>query len=140
MSDMNTANIDSPSIGYLKVQAFTADEALPLQGADVLVTREDENGNSVLIKVLTTDQDGATELLGLEAPDVSLSQKPGLGIPYSQYNVTVTLPGYYPKIFERVPIFAGQVAIQNVAMMPATEGILPLEEEPIVELEPIDLQ
>ena len=52
----------------------------------------------------------------------------------------MTLPGYYPKIFERVPIFAGQVAIQNVAMMPATEGILPLEEEPIVELEPIDLQ
>ena len=132
-------NIDMQSTGYLRVQVFTADEALPLQNASVIITQEDAKGDSTLIHVMTTNQDGTTQLIGLPAPDASLSQKPGQGIPYSEYNITVSVSGYYPRIFERVPIFPGQVAIQNAAMMPAMPGEIPLEEQPIIESEPTDL-
>ena len=53
--------------GTLIVQVYTADQALPVSGANVKVTKLTTDGEE-LIKVMQTDRSGKTEPLVLPAP------------------------------------------------------------------------
>lgn len=105
--------------GYLKVQAFSAGGAFPVEGA--VVTVQDSEGNSVAS--LRTDRSGLTTLLSLPAPSATLSQTPENGgtIPYSTYTVRARKDGFYPVEDYFVPIFDGITSIQKVNLIPTTE-------------------
>ncbi len=121
--------------GTLIVQVYTADQALPISGANVKVTKLTEGGEE-LIKVMQTNRSGKTEPLILPAPPSSNSQTPDGGVRFFNYNIRVDYPGYYTMENLNVPIFDGQTAIQPVALIPLAAGdeqgkkITSVEEEP----------
>ncbi len=121
--------------GTLIVQVYTADQALPVSGANVKVTKLTEDGEE-LIKVMQTNRSGKTEPLILPAPPSSNSQTPDGGVRFFNYNIRVDYPGYYTMENLNVPIFDGQTAIQPVALIPLAVGdeqgkkITSVEEEP----------
>ena len=129
------ANTENPEIGMLIVQVYTADQALPIEGAHVMVTKT-VDGSEELVKVMQTNRSGKTEALALSAPPASNSLTPDGGTRYSIYNIRVDYPGFYTMENLDVPIFGGQTAIQPIALIP-----LPLDDEQgkkitVVEREP----
>ena len=112
------------STGVLTVQVYTADQALPVENANVVVTKASGSGEE-LVKVMKTNRSGKTEPLELAAPPAENSQSPdAAGERFYKYNIRVDYPGYYSMENINVPIFAGQTAIQPFALIP-----LPLYEE-----------
>lgn len=107
-------------IGYLIVNVSTARGAIPLRDAAVTVYF-DEEGNTNVARVLTTDMSGKTEKAELPAPNRLESESPGASKPYATYTVNVTKDGYYPVTNTGVPVFAGVTSIQPVEMIPLAE-------------------
>lgn len=129
------ANSETAETGVLIVQVYTADQALPIENANVLVTKTTDAGEE-LIKVMQTNRSGKTEPLVLSAPPASNSLTPDGGTRYSIYNIRVDFPGFYTMENLDVPIFGGETAIQPIALIP-----LPLDSEQgkkitVVEREP----
>ena len=134
------AEARSNNTGILTVQVYTADQALPVENANVVVTKASGTGEE-LVKVMKTNRSGKTEPLELSAPPAENSQSPdAAGERFYKYNIRVDYPGYYSMENINVPIFAGQTAIQPFALIP-----LPLYEESgkqivTIEEEPIELE
>ncbi len=114
----------APGTGLLTVQVYTADQTLPISGANVLITKNSDEGEEI-VKVVTTGRDGKTLPIPLSAPSAenSLTFESTLARFY-KYNIRVDYPGYYTMENLDVPIFEGQTAIQPFALIP-----LPLGEE-----------
>ena len=103
------------AIGYLQIQARTAQDVIPLDGVQVHVL--DDEGN--LLYRLTTDESGETQTVPLQTLDRSFSQNPNyLGTPYVNYGVTVEAEGFYPASVTEIPIFDGETATLPVMLFP----------------------
>lgn len=129
----------NPKIGFLKMQVFTARGAIPLQGAQVKISRRIGEQDHVFSSAIT-DRDGLIPPIPLPAPDRSLSEEPenqGEPVPFATYNIRTEYPGHVTVENFNVPIFDGIVSIQPVSMTPNTNGNMAPEE--IYEQEPEDL-
>lgn len=105
------------SYGYLKVSVKTGKGGLPL--ADSLVTvSEIKDGKENIIKLMSTDSSGNTEILRLPAPLQSIGNTPGDYDKFAKYNVSAYSKGYFREISVDVPIFAGITSIQNFSLIP----------------------
>ena len=102
--------------GYLKVVVSTANGALPIENARVVIRGED--GREL---VLFTNESGATEAVALSAPARSSSQSAGNQKPFSTYRVTVEKEGFYPHLTGIVPIFSGVSARQSINLIGLAE-------------------
>ena len=123
LSDTYTAT------GTLIVTVFTANGALPVQGALVTIKGSSKEDSGV-ISVVTT------------APPAAQSEKPGTEKPYATYNIEVDKENFFPQSYINVPIFAGTTSIQPVNLIPYTEyrgQALPPAETRITEFENPDL-
>lgn len=108
-------------VGYLRVRVTAGD--LPAEGANVTVTEYPEGeGGGELLYSLRTDENGLTPPLALFAPPADESLTPGFLQPYSVYNVSVELDGYYPVEGVGVPVFENITAIQPFRLLPILEG------------------
>lgn len=97
------------AFGKLVVQVSVAQEALPLSEVSVSV-------DSV---TKMTDENGYVQFDDIEAPDASYSLDPNnTQIPYSTVDVTIEKENYQTQIIQKVQIFAGQVALLNVELLP----------------------
>lgn len=106
------------AIGYLIIQARTADGAIPLSGVEIRIL--DEEGRTV--QELTTDESGETETVSLETVDKSLSLSPEYtGIPYMAYDVVVRAAGFNSLYISEIPIYEGETAIQPAELVPMQE-------------------
>lgn len=107
------------SSGYIRVQAFTASQALPVANASVTFT--ETNGD--IIAHRTTNISGQTAAVEIQTPEKNLSQSPQNGETkvFSTINIKVTAPMYQTMIFEEVQVFSGEVSIQNVFLIPLPE-------------------
>ena len=107
------------AIGYLRVQARTAGEALPVGGAQVRIL--DAEGNTLYR--LLTDESGETEAVPLETLNRDFSLDPDFsGKPYAQYGVTVEAEGFDPAFVWEIPIYDGETASLPVSLYPLEEG------------------
>ena len=106
------------SIGYLRIQARTAHEAVPLSGVRIQIL--DDVGNTVYS--LTTDENGETEAMPLETVDkrFSLNQYYS-GTPYVNYSVLAQAAGFNSALISDIPIFDGETAVLPVALIPMQE-------------------
>lgn len=103
------------AIGYLQIQVRTAQDAIPIDGARVLVL--DDEGNTIYR--LTTDTSGETQAVPLQTLDRSFSQNPNyLGTPYISYGVIVETEGFEQHSVTQIPIFDGETATLPVALLP----------------------
>lgn len=124
--------------GFLRIEASTADNALPVSKAKVTVFKKN-NDKKEMVAELITDQDGLTKTIELESVSDKLSLSPSDTRPYSLYDIKVTHPDYQTKYYIDVPIFPGIIAIQSAAMVPLENRQSSDETEYITEKEPENL-
>lgn len=105
------------AIGYLKIQARTAHDAIPL--ANVQIRVQDDQGNNVYR--LTTDENGETQTVSLETVNKSFSQNPLFtGTPYVTYNVLAQITGFHSLSVTNIPIFDSETAVLPLTLVPMT--------------------
>ena len=106
------------AIGYLTIQARTAEDAVPLPGAQITIL--DDQGRNIY--ELITDESGETQPVPLEtvSRDFSL-QSSYAGTPYISYDVFAQVPGFNSIYVSGVPVFEGETAIQPLAFVPMQE-------------------
>ncbi len=121
--------------GIMKVQVYSGREAFPVVSANVLVTKDFDDGIYTYYDLLT-DTSGIVEGLSLVTPDSKMAQEDNTFVPYSTYTVKVTHPNYITTVYTNVPVFDGITSIQPVNLMPKTgtptddEEIIYTDEEP----------
>ncbi len=110
-----------PHIGYLQVFAFTGNEAEPLPGARVIVTRPSDT-TELLYANTITDRSGLSPVIPLPSVDPALTLEPGNTEPYIAYNIQVSALGFSPVLFESVPVYGGNGVTQPAALVPLIPG------------------
>ena len=111
------------SSGSLRVRAYTASEALPVEGAVVRVMGATEDNRLVSFSSIT-DRDGLSDLMTLPAPDLGYSLSPDPAeMPYSLYDLEISAEGYFTKRIKGMTVFSGINSIQLVNMIPGS-GVL----------------
>lgn len=128
----------SKNIGSLKIRAYEAQEAIPVSGVKITVYEKSE-GTLTPIHTLVTDANGETKELTLESKPKEISLAPSDQTPYEVYDVKAELPGYYTKYYVDLPIFANNVSIQKVPMVPLPKNDGNQEIQYIIEKEPSNL-
>lgn len=107
------------AIGYLTIQARTAQDTLPLSGVQIRIY--DSKGNSLY--AFTTDESGESQNIPLETLDKSFSQNPYYsGTPYTSYNVLAKAAGFNSLYVSDIPIFEGETAILPITLIPMLES------------------
>ena len=107
-----------PQTGSLVVRAFTSQAQLPVSGATVIISSQEEDGRRKVFSIQTTDESGGTKPFELEAPDEALSMSPGQDAPFSDYSLVVEHPEYFLATFEQLQVFPGIETVQNVPLVP----------------------
>ena len=114
----------SEETAHLQVRVTTARQAVPIEGARVVVTRL-EDGQEKLMYVLNTNSDGITETVALPAVPARYSLIPGYENPFTLYNVDVSHPGYFNVRIRGIPLYGGVTATQPVDLTPLPENVTP---------------
>lgn len=113
---------DTPTFtGYLRVYAFTGNGAEPITGARAIITRINEDDQTVYANLLT-DRDGFTPVVALPTVDPALTLQPGASQPYVTYSVRVTADGFQAVEHRNIPIYGNNYVTQPVAMLPILPG------------------
>ncbi|MBO4941175.1 MAG: hypothetical protein J6D15_03135 [Clostridia bacterium] len=121
--------------GYIVVQVYTADQAIPLPDANVIVSKPAGSGEEV-VRIMKTNRSGKTEIIAVPTSPASNSQTPDGTDRFFKYNIRVDYPGYRTVENVNVPVFEGQTSIQPVGMIPLPDGaengkaVTVIEEEP----------
>ncbi len=110
--------------GTLRVDVTTGQESLPVTSASISV--RDTAGR--IVRQTTTNANGASETLSLNAPDRNLSLNPNSAIlPYAEYLIDVTADGFAPIYNREVQIFDGETSVLAVAMEPSVPSHPPAQ-------------
>ena len=112
---------ETPFVGYLRVFTFTADQAEPIPGARVIVSRGD-----TIFANTETDRDGYTPVIPLPSVDPELSLRPGNVQPYVAYTIEAYADGFRAVRHENVPVYGNNYVTQPIALLP----LLPDEAQP----------
>ena len=102
--------------GNLKIQVNSTIGYVPVRNATISISYTGESDQ--VLEEVTTDQNGQTEEVALDAPPVEYRLSPSENQPYSEYNLHVTAPGYEPVTISGAQILADTNGLQNVSMVP----------------------
>ncbi|MGL4773035.1 MAG: peptidoglycan-binding protein [Clostridium sp.] len=116
-------------IGQLRVQCFKGNDYIPLDKCNVTV----KPSTGDVLKTLTTDSAGLSQVIDLNAPSFEYSQTPSNNLPYSLYDLTIERDGFQPVIIRGVQIFPQETAYQRVNM---TELMGRSAREQIIDIQP----
>ena len=114
-------NESANGIGYLQVRVSTAQSAIPLENAQVIVRSSAEQGGTIVNTVIS-DQSGLTPRIALVTVPRSYSQTPGNIQPFYTYHIDVSKEGYYTQYYQNIPVFDGIAAVQSVEMIPLPQN------------------
>lgn len=98
--------------GFLKVN-ITNEEGIPIDATVSIYEGTDEENP---VDVVETNSIGQTEQIELPAPPQSISEAPGIIIPYAMYNIVASAPGFAPVSITGSNIFSGILSIQNIIL------------------------
>lgn len=100
-----------PEKGSLKIQCFSGDNYIPVEGCIATVTPN--FGASTQVE-LVTDSSGLTQTIELDAPPFENSQQPNEpGLPYGLCNITIEKDGFQPFVVNGCQIFPRETAYQK---------------------------
>ncbi|MBQ7038526.1 MAG: carboxypeptidase regulatory-like domain-containing protein [Clostridia bacterium] len=122
----------------LKVRVTSANGAVPIPDALVIVTRE-ENGETIVEGSRITNSSGLTEPIILPAVDPTLTLQPGNNIPRIVYEVTVAAPDHYRARLSDIPLYGGIPTELPVSLIPLPEFADDPEQEIQYTTPPINL-
>jgi len=116
----NKADPNLTDTGHLQIGTLAVDIATPAAGATVRVMQRGERNN--IIEEMISDSSGRTPTINLPAPPIDYSMQPdSQRMPYSEYDVSVTLDGYERAYIEGVQILPYTTAFQDVSIRPITD-------------------
>lgn len=109
-------------IGTLVVQVYTSKARIPVEGAAVLVTCQNQEGAEELVTLQTTDASGFTKPILLATPVRGESTSPlpsgSDEIPYTTCSVWAEHEGFLSMHIEGVQIFPGIQTLQEMKLVP----------------------
>lgn len=111
----STQNEDDTT-GQLQINVTADIGLIPIQNASITISFTGEPDSTV--ETLNTDSSGQTDVINLKTPPLQYSLTPNSPMPYSEYTVSVTAPGYEPVIVSGVEVLPDVTAIQNITMTP----------------------
>ena len=118
-------NIDT---GRLRIEVLSAAGQIPIQNAVIEISYTGEP-DSTLTDV-STDANGQTETVDLDAPPLEYSLSPGDNQPYSEYTLQIRAEGYESFTLSGVQILPDETALQQIRLIPTEQpGAI---EEPVV--------
>lgn len=123
---------ESPAYsGNLTINVTSSTGLIPVSNATITISLTGDPAS--VIETLTTDSSGQTEMVSLPAPNISYSTNPDNTIqPYSEYNISVTAPGYEPVYVSGTEILAETNAIQPITMTPLADEGTDTDDSPVV--------
>ena len=107
---------DGNALGKLRVNVTSSLGLIPIKDATVTITYT--GVPDVTIEQLKTNSSGQTETIELPAPPLEYSLEPVEQMPYSEYNVSVTAPGYEPVMVSGTELLPDVTALQPIQMTP----------------------
>lgn len=114
--------------GILRIQAYQARQSAPAEGVAVNITGDGFTASR------TTDAEGNAADLTIRAPDcaLSLNEDNTTIRPYAVCGLTASAAGYRTVRIEGVQIFAGQVTLARLEMIPETEEGRDVADPPVI--------
>lgn len=103
--------------GRLQINVTANVGLIPIENASISISFTGEPDSTV--ETLTTNSSGQTDTIDLETPPLQYSLTPNSPMPYSEYTVSVTAPGYEPVIVSGVEVLPDVTAVQNIEMTPS---------------------
>lgn len=116
MDVLNSAPPDGPDRGRLQINVTANVGLIPIQNANITISYTGDPNNT--LETLTTDSSGQTDAVSLSAPPLEYSLTPNSPMPYSEYTLNVTAPGYEPVTVSGVEVLPDVTALQNIEMIP----------------------
>ena len=107
--------LDNPDVGYLKVQAFTAYGAIPIEGVSIVVYKDIGNYRVIFYNCVT-DSSGIISDIMLPAPNAI--KDPDAVPPYTIYNMTAIHSRYETIKNYSIGMFGDVRVLQYVKMLP----------------------
>ena len=105
----------NPSNGYLRIRAYSANEALPVQGLKVIISTE-FNGNNIIFFEGETNNSGLIDRISLPAPK---SITNNLDVPdKTTYEILATYPEENLNTVYSVNMYEGICVVQNINVAP----------------------
>lgn len=102
--------------GRLKVNITSSLEMVPIENASVGISFTGSPDSS--LEEVKTDSSGQTETIVLPAPPLEYSLTPQEKQPYSEYNISISAPGYESLLISGTQILPDVTALQNIALKP----------------------
>ena len=116
--------------GTIQFRVFTSRANIPIEGATVIVRKQDAPYE--LLGILVTDGSGQTPVLTIPAKDAALGQTPGSAVkPWIGLKVYIEHPQYEEVILDGVQLFPGVLTVQTVQLLPDQQ--FDLEEDDLQE-------
>lgn len=111
----NTAT-GSDTIGRLQINVTANVGLIPIENASITISFTGEPDST--LETLMTNSSGQTDTVDLKTPPLQYSLTPNSPMPYSEYTLSVSAPGYEPVIVSGVEVLPDVTAIQNIEMTP----------------------
>lgn len=108
-------------VGYLKVQAFMADQAIPIPDVEILITKE--IGDDVVIFFRGyTDSSGIIDNITLPAPADTYNVSTETFSEFEVYDLTAVKESFHTLKKYTIGMFGGLKALQYIKMIPMIQG------------------
>ena len=98
----NAATTGSDTIGRLQINVTANVGLIPIENASITISFTGEPDST--LETLTTNSSGQTDTVDLKTPPLQYSLTPNSPMPYSEYTLSVSAPGYEPVIVSGVEV------------------------------------
>lgn len=112
----NAATTGSDTVGRLQINVTANVGLIPIENASITISFTGEPDST--LETLTTDSSGQTDTVDLKTPPLQYSLTPNSPMPYAEYTLSVSAPGYEPVIVSGVEVLPDVTAVQNIEMTP----------------------
>ncbi len=113
---LKNAQSEGTDRGRLQVNVNADKGLIPIQNANITISYTGDPGST--LETLTTDSSGQTQEISLNTPPLEYSLTPNSPMPYAEYTLNVTAPGYEPVTVSGVEVLPDVTALQNIEMTP----------------------
>lgn len=113
---MNIAQTNMSDAGQLQVRVTSSGGFLPVENASIEISYTGDP--SSVIEKLSTDKNGVSETIDLDAPPLEYSMEPSENQPYSEYTIRVSAPDFNTITVTGSELMPTVKSIQNVSLTP----------------------